>query len=989
MESLFTVWAEDRADLLFSNSATRRQLDEEIQACDAVLVSAVTALVPTVNGSSVLNHAWRTAKRAFADAMERSRDLQAMAGASTRAAIQHDVNVLWQQVGMWRGRPDGDWRIDELLKRYQLRRSEYVEVLTAQACNVSSDEPTRILARVERTLQRICEQAAQRGEDRYLGAVRTAATLYAGLPGKSSQRNQVVFRTLSKLSSAECTDVLEVFREDFGDPFEETIRGAYESPSVMLKSFLRIPALKLALEDEYGIGVGLWKTHSQDVRSLTWKARLTRLKQGGQVLAIAAGQLIPRSFRGWRQHLHQLSTFFHRLSERANGPELARIEATLQGHPVEMAVHSLFLALWRGDARIGQQEEGLLQRLSREQLQNVEQRFTAIYSQVLGNDDLRASMSKVLAADEAEHLYALLDGDKHGANAAQFHLMLQGPRARRLQMLRWLAQLSQPSVQGLIKSYQRKYEMLVDREFLARRFDGPMLDWAYYLVCNETRLAAAARLECALQRLSGEWPGTLFYDQPEERDLAVIEAHKKLYQTSFWEHFQRMGGVERAQIMQTLITQGSLSTADQVRHCMIGIGADTKAIKATLASLNGRRNAKLGRRYAQQFSRIDLSPKVVWRGLQKTARHIVSQRELRGAEQVLMEHLRTPRNLDRDLDANLCGYNRFDVRLLRAGRTSNPAALFARLMQRVAFEQAGAPYRDRRHRARQLRTWLLGWIAQSRIRIVAKAAAQLQRQHPTLTLKDRDVDAAVDFYESAVRNQPIDQQQRRRFVMMVRIANQRLDEFREMQNRKAERQANIGALLTSTGAFIGLVSMNLPYLPLACTVGASSLAGRYLIKTRIKGDGYGEREVARDAFMAMVDGPTLALGQFVKTLRLLQVFGLGRTVLGSAVKMTLTQTVRRWGRARITDALLTSKESIHARRHLVSRQDAILAEYGRLLQQERESALAGRRRRLRKFHNIERIFLTIGKQVAARADQDKTGEHTGLPITEDQRRDVF
>jgi hypothetical protein len=121
--------------------------------------------------------------------------------------------------------------------------------------------------------------------------------------------------------------------------------------------------------------------------------------------------------------------------------------------------------------------------------------------------------------------------------------------------------------------------------------------------------------------------------------------------------------------------------------------------------------------------------------------------------------------------------------------------------------------------------------------------------------------------------------------------------------------------------------------------------------------------------MAAIDGPTLALGQFVKTLRLFQAFGLGRTLLGSAVKITLTQTVQRWGRTRITDALLKSKESIHARRHLVSRQDAILAEYGRMLQQERERALAGKRRSLEKFRSIERVFLEIGKRVAARVDQ--------------------
>ena len=64
----------------------------------------------------------------------------------------------------------------------------------------------------------------------------------------------------------------------------------------------------------------------------------------------------------------------------------------------------------------------------------------------------------------------------------------------------------------------------------------------------------------------GEWPGIVFYDQPEERDLAIIESHDQLYPIGFWNYFQRMGGVERVEIMRTLVTEGSLGTADQIRH---------------------------------------------------------------------------------------------------------------------------------------------------------------------------------------------------------------------------------------------------------------------------------------------------------------------------------------------------------------------------------------------------------------------------------------
>ena len=964
-------WAEDRAELLYSGSHDRRELHAELQRRDDAFVRALTALIPPEGGSQVLNQAWRTAKQKYNEAIERICDLQAISGASARSDIQREINDVWQAVGMWRGRTDDQSPIKDLLRKYEVRRQIHIEALTEQFRDISHERPEEVRRRVERTLELVCEQAAERGERRYLKAVGNARDLYEGLPGRAAQPDQI-FRKLWMISASERVDACDVFDRDYGEPLLVGVGRAYRSPLGKIKSFLRIPALKAALEDEEGIGAGLWKgKEGRRVFTRSWKGRLAKFRQSASILASAVRQLIPRGARDWSAYRRQFVKFQERLGEKATRPELARIEALLLERPVEAAVHTLFLSMWRGDARVDQQAIDVLGQLSPAELQQVERQFALRYRRAFGARPLRKIAADYLTADEVRYLDALLDGDRCRAMAFKFHRLLQGTESQKIELMQWLTQLPNNVLSEVLECYEKEWTTTVDRAFLDRYMEGPLLDWADYLIRNESQLAAAARLESALRRQSTEWPGMVFYDQPEERDLAVIDAHERLYRTSFWEHFRSMGGLERVQIMQTLVTEGSLSLAEQIRHCMIGIGADTEAIKACFADLTPKQNARLGQQYAMRFSRMRLAPSNVWQAARMTLSEALSRRTLRNSGRHFLRRLRGPRDLDEDLSANLCGYNWFDVCALRAGKTTNPTTLYARLMQRFKFEHAGACYeppgaRDRRWSAR-----LLSCLADGQFGPAAKAARMLQRKHPAKRLKDRDVDAAVAFYESYVRDSQPNEQQRRQFEMTVRVAHERLDAFRELQNRRAERQANLGALATSTLAFLGLVMMNLPYLPLAITVGASSLAGRYLIKTRIKGDGYGEREVARDAFMALVDGPTLALGQFVKTLRLLQALGLGRTVLGSAVKMTVTQTVRRWGQARITAALLESKKSIHARRHLETRQDEILAEYGRILQQERERMLAGRRKTVMKLASIERVFQEVGKQVAARNDESE------------------
>lgn len=965
LESVISAWADKRAMLLFAGSSDARELSRCIQSHDDDLAQQLTAAMATRDGRAALNRYLRLAKSVYADALERRQLEHSISGAADRAAIQQDIQQTWERVGWLHARAETDAELVQPQQEFAARRTAYVQLLAEQLSAVAGEPSATVQSRVERTLDKLRRQAVQHGEQRLLRATTSAHRCHAALPGKTDDPDRL-FRLLWTLDEQQRADVAKAFLHDYGKSLPEVLRDAYASRTLKAKNFFRIPALKSALEDQFGIGAGLWKSRpGRTAGGLRLKAWAARWRHSAEVIGKALRHLAPKRPLDWRRYRRRVSRFMQQMSDRASAPHLARIDAALSNDRVAVAVHTLYLMAWRGDSRALQTAQAVLQALSPQQLIEVEERFDQQYGPLFGERSIRTAVSQLLSEHEAAYVCALLDGKLRQAQAARFHHLLHGKLGQRIEALGWLAQLPADDIGDLACGYQELYGATLDRDFLAQYYQGPMQDWAVHQLQGETRLAAAARLECALRRLSGEWPGVVFYDQPEERDLAVIETHDRIYRKSFGAYFRNMAGIERSQLMLTLLTEGSLNLAEQVRHCLIGVGADIDAIKACLAGQNAKQMDKLSQQYAARFSRWSCAPKTVLRAFARGSGRCIAGLSLAEGTLEFRRAIAIPRDLDADLDANLCGYNRFDVRVLRLGRTSNPAILRDRLLQRVAFEQAGAPYSPPARRRQRPAARLLDVCQRSSSTLLASAARQIARGEPEWRLMQREVDAAVRFYDEKILGKTAGRECRTQFAAMVQLAHLRLDLFREMQSRKAERQANLGALATSTVAFFGLLYLHLPYVPLAITVGASSLAGRYLVKTRIKGDGYGEREAVRDGFMALVDGPTLALSQFVKTLRLIQAFGIGRTALSSGVKMALKFTVQTWGRARITNALLKSKESGHARRHLQGREDEILANYRRLLQLEREKALAGKQKTFDRPRAVERVFREVGKRLAA------------------------
>jgi hypothetical protein len=211
----------------------------------------------------------------------------------------------------------------------------------------------------------------------------------------------------------------------------------------------------------------------------------------------------------------------------------------------------------------------------------------------------------------------------------------------------------------------------------------------------------------------------------------------------------------------------------------------------------------------------------------------------------------------------------------------------------------------------------------------------LKRENPDEACLGRDMDRVHTFYKEQIEDQPeLSVHTRRTFEQLYKIAHQSLDVRREAQRNKAEAIANIGSIVTATAAWSGFAFLHLPYAPLAFTVFTASLAGRFAVKTLIKGDGYGERELLRDSYLAAVDGATLSLGKYVKSMRVLRFLGFGRSALSTAMKFGMKKGLYHFGNTSLTSALLDSKESGHARKQMEVKHQKFLDEYEQIIHGE-------------------------------------------------------
>ncbi len=543
--------------------------------------------------------------------------------------VEEQVIQTWETIGSLRGRRDHSARICELEEEYAI----YLE----QHKDLFEQFPALGPALLERQ-----QEAEQEGIDRYVRCDRAAIKLHQATHW-SQRDSTVAHQTLAHHTPEERTLIRECFYERYEKEIDQAFQEAFVrdlpqwkkipryiregrigdalTEPLKLRNLFRIREALTLMRDLYGYQAGIFTLVVDGIKN-------RRLKDAG-VLAT--------------------------MQKLLDAPEASRTQALLREDRVTVASDSMFIALKR-DVDPPRSLALLFEDLSRKEILGAEIDFNRRYRSRMGGRTLQAVLRDRFEGEELEYLLALKSKDHVQAHAVLVHQAIYDKRIR-LEACKKVLALSEKDTIALRVSFEKTYGSALSEDHPDLNTGKPYVDVLRELLHGHNMTAAALRLNWALKQRKAEWPGDVFYEHTGEQNTAIIHEYERITGKDFWREARKKVKGDRIKILRSLVDNGELTTAEQLRDCMQGFGADSKSILMILADPNNNDPDQLKRDYRERFQR----------------------------------------DLDRDLRWELFGNDRFDAQLLRQGPPKNLHELVGRvhLMRKHAHNRITGFFLDR------------------------------------------------------------------------------------------------------------------------------------------------------------------------------------------------------------------------------------------------------------------------------------------------------
>ncbi len=929
-------WASRYAETIFSWEGSTAELNAHLGEVNQQFISEMVSLLNGDHRPKLLHALHQHSLEAFVGTREKLFEEVQRADQVFREDVELLVNNMGEEVGILRGRQGNFSAIAQRREEFSKLAPEIIAHLTRQILDghpSSVKQHAQIETRMSLTLEDIWQKAERRGEERVLAAEEMAHTLRQSVSPSRKNREQI-YKTLFPLPEDDVKLVAHIYEHRYGEPLLTTIERAHNSVVAKVKNFFQFPALRSALQDQYGIGAGLLST---------WRVFVPKL-------------------RDFKSYPERVGDFIHRLRDKVASPDKHRVASLLSGERIKVASDTIYMAILYNDdavATISTTLKGLDATDTKCMLRDFKKR----YASRLRVNGLQEAIEQRFEGDERRLLLAYLAVDDLRGASIVFHDSLDERSSDRVQALLELHMLTLHELSEVRTRYTEEYGQEPTREYLQTFLKGPLLDWADALLQGDLVTASAARLEASLRGISDEWPGVVFYNHSKEADYAVIDTYEKLYKKNFFEVLKKKRGNDRSEIMEAFVEESHLTTAEQLRHCLVGAG-DATGITQCLRRLTKEQQDKVVREYAYRYDEqaggFQVRRKSFLHALRQVARQESWREKLRGLRafrKYMREFATCPRDLDRDLKRKFCGHKYFDMQLLREGYTDDPKVLFGQLERRFRHETHHSlsflsVLAEREHKKKFLGIW------------------KRKPRHEVICMHQA-VAEAKKFYQQRILGSTPTEDDKRKAALLCRIAQRSLDDYREYNRKRAIMAANIGSFATTTAALGGLAFFNLHYAPLAISIGVASYIGRHWFKQKYQGDGYGAREKGFDVFLSSVDGASLALGKWIKMASTLRVLGsggsLGRGVLSAGTKYIFKKGLQKVGNGPIASILFSDQTSEHVVHLSHKERQELLAEVGSVLHGEADRGYVRRDRLFHRTPDIKRVFTRIGREIAAEA----------------------
>jgi len=770
----------------------------------------------------------------------------------------------------------------------------------------------KIRAKIERQVELLSTVATKRGESEYLRADILAQELHALLP-RTGQNSERLFQILWELSPAQREHTFKVYQERYQQDFPESISASYNNVGIRARAthFLKIPELKVALSERYGLDVGL--------------------------LSVAK-IIIPNPLKV-KEYFNDLNDFVFHLNEKVKAPDTSRIEALVKNDRIEAAAHSLHMCL-RARKDPVEIVDLILKDLSADQRKQavacLRETYGVYYQGKALPEILLDTYPKNKQVLHRELLLAALSGHDAKSDAIGLELAVSKDKKRYFppQKLLDFQGLTPEQQREIHSEYSQYFGTPLNGERLARTLSGARLTFATEALAGNSDRAAAARIYASLKNQSDEWAGTPLYERDLEQRRKVATAFREMYGSELWDQIAKKKGTERANIMRKFVENGDVDELDLIRHCLPAIGKDVAGLLGCISRLKPEELLELEGVYRARFRDLRPTPGRLANAVASFVSTLGSeQREtgivarLRESKRVALEELQVPASIHRTIKSKFCGHDLFDIKELLLEPTDEPFELHKRFVERFIHELGHRKEKDFCERSFEERLAIPASELERRERLKARfgnsRVGRLVEKwvHDTNPVTDsmyRDAKLLNDFFRKRILNQTPTSKELQQYRLLLQLAGNSLKGYREHRLSRAATFSNLSAAGLGGSAAGSFALLGVPYLVAAPLATGGFFASRYFVRARLIGEGYGKRQIATDASMAAIEGSTFALSKFAQGSRLLVQFGLrsnlSRITISSLGKFALKKALNQLNNNTLSRVLLEEQESGHARK---------------------------------------------------------------------------
>lgn len=486
------------------------------------------------------------------------------------------------------------------------------------------------------------------------------------------------------------------------------------------------------------------------------------------------------------------------IKSELSGKDLQRADALLKGNQAAADATSIRQGvgtLWNDDKQIHQALEG----------KTAEQRaaIASEYKKQTGKE-LKSELTREMSGTDRDQAMALLDGNNAKADAAKLQRAMKGMGTDEAAIMETLRGKSKEEREAITKEFKAEYKGPDLNKRLEGELGGAELDQARALLKGDNAAADAAQLKHAMHG------GLTGLGTDKDAIDSALEGKSAQQREDILKAYSKYGDLKQdlkgdlsgndLQKSEALLERGKLSSAEELKFALEGLGTDEEAVKKALQGKSKQEIAEIRKEYGSLT---------------------------RGA------------NLDQALASDMDGRDLFDARQALKGRAETVDEAVVRANEVREFERGGE--------SNEVSRGVMDFFSD---------------KGKTLDTNTDRINESYSKFDRLVAEGRLDEAkaEKQRLQELTGFQNADVETYREAKDSAADTAGTIAATAAGVAVVVATAGTATPLVATVAMAAGAGAGARVVTSGLIQGEGYGLEAGLKDAGLGAIDGGTAIIG---------------------------------------------------------------------------------------------------------------------------------